>query len=142
MKDNPFDPDAPTKSKKFQPSEQNAKQDYIDESLLPTFRDALEYEDEYDDTYDELGCGMTEPDNLECKPLNQKRQVTADADEEDDDEEESTKDAKKLDLYEDPAIVRARLERRREDKHHNHQRRGPPPPSNDVVGKLISKKRD
>jgi hypothetical protein len=113
---------------------------YVDESLLPSFRNALEYEDEYDDTYDELGVGMTEPDNTDCKPLNQKKmQATNDAHDEDDDEDQSGKD-KRFDFCEDPAIVRARFERRREEKSQQHHRRGgggggPPPPSGDVVGK-------
>lgn len=111
---------------------------YLDESLLPRFRDSLEYDDEYDDTYDQLNVGMTEPDNVECKPLNQKKyQATADVEEDDEEEEETNQGVKKLDLYEDPAIVRERMARRRETQHQNHHRRGPgPPPSHDVVGKL------
>jgi len=106
---------------------------YIDESLLPSYHQSLEYEDEYDDTYDELGVGMTEPDNIDYKPLNQKQGRAVEADYED---EEESQNAKKMDqLYEDPAIVRARLERRRDDKFQNQRRGGGgPPPPTDVVG--------
>lgn len=125
------------KASQLQSYEEEARREqYVDESLLPSYRFNVEYDDEYDDTYDELGVGMTEPDNIEYKPLNQKKVQAAVVENDEDDDAEEDTGRKKLDLYEDPAIVRARLERRREEKmqHNNHHRRGPPPP-NDVVGK-------
>lgn len=128
------------KSSRMQSLETEEEQEghYIDESLLPRFKESIEYDydDEYDDTYDQLNVGMTEPDNV--APLNQKKyQATADADDDEDEEEETNQGVKKLDLYEDPALVRERMARRRETQHQNHHRRGPgPPPSHDVVGKL------
>lgn len=128
----------PTRGKKsVQLQTMEEKDSYLDESLLPSYHDTLEYEDEYDDTYDELGVGMTEPDNVECKPLNQKLQSKNYGDAMDEEEDEQSVNARKLNLpYEDPAIVRARMERRREEKfNHNHRRSGPPPPQQtDVVG--------
>ncbi|ODN01545.1 Activating signal cointegrator 1 complex subunit 2, partial [Orchesella cincta] len=147
MKEEPTKPTKDVKSGKKSvqiqtPNTENSKDEpYVDESLLPTFHRSLEYEyeDEYDDTYDELGVGMTEPDNY--KPLNQKLSRAV---EQDDDDEEESQEGKKLDLYEDPAIVRARLERRREDKMQHHQRRGPgpPPQAADVVGKAKGQGQD
>jgi len=96
---------------------------YIDQNLLPPPEYDVDYDDEYDDTYDDVGAGMTEPDNnVLFKPLNF-RKAAVEVDEGDEEEEDaaesSNQDRNRSNAFcEDPAIVRARLEKKREENFH------------------------
>jgi hypothetical protein len=86
---------------------------------------------------------MTEPDsNVTFKPLNLRKAETVVEDGagvEDQEEETATRNNFTEAFCEDPAIIRARLEKKRQEKydrrHHNTNSHQPAPPNRDVVGK-------
>jgi hypothetical protein len=107
----------------------------------------------YDDTYDDLGAGMTEPDNNLFNPLNRKKvelvnngKDSSPADDEDEEEPTSDKPNRNFDAFcEDPSVVRERFERRRQDMQsrggggrHHQQQQNPQPIQRDVVGEYWS----
>lgn len=105
----------------------------------------------YDDTYDDLGAGMIEPDNVLYNPLNRRKVDFQDEknDYVEEDEGEGDKSKPANDAFcEDPAIVRARYERKRAEaqsrrggggrQHQTHHPVQPAAPApRDVVGKYI-----
>jgi hypothetical protein len=129
--------------RRVQFEDDNKPSSYIDESLLPVYNEDVEYNDEYDDTYDEVGVGMTEPDNVLYKPLNFKaRDLRANDNGMDEDESDQEPSKRNDNFVEDPAIVRARFEAKRMQKSQNNPGRYVPPQYRqqgvgvgDVVGK-------